>query len=149
MRRGWKRPIFRAIPMKPEDPHEPMPEDGSLEAVAVYPDLETAEEHALVAVAAEAEIWLAAAPAEGAPGFALLTESGQAPRLRAEVAAYEAEQREAAGVEPLEVPHFPAAPWLTFFWALALVVVFLLQNREPWLTDGGVSSSLGLFEAGE
>ncbi len=135
--------------MHTEDPHEPMPEDGSLEAVAVYPDLETAEEHALVAVAADAEIWLAAAPAEGTPGFALLTEVGQAPRLRAEVAAYEAEQDAARSVVPLEVPHFPAAPWLTFFWALSLVVVFLLQDRQPGLTDWGVSSSLGLFDLGE
>jgi len=102
-----------------------------------------------VAVAAEAEIWLAAAPAEGAPGFALLTEVGQAPRLRAEVAAYEADQAAARRMVPLEVPHFPAAAWLAFFWALSLVVVFLFQSREPWLTDWAVSSSLGLFDEGE
>lgn len=135
--------------MQPEDPYEPNPEDGSLEAVAVYPDLETAEEHALVAVAADAEIWLAASPAEGAPGFALLTEIGQAPRLRAEVAAYEAEQDAARSVVPLAVPHFPAAPWLAFYWALSLVVAFLFQSREPGLTDWGVSSSLGLFDESE
>jgi rhomboid protease GluP len=135
--------------MQTEETHEPIPEDGSLEAVAIYPDLETAEAHALVAVAVDAECWLAAASAEGAPGFALLTEAGEAPRLRAEVEAYEAEVRAARSVVALEVPHFPAAPWLTFSWVLALGVVFILQDREPWLTDWGVSSSLGFFDQNE
>jgi len=135
--------------MQTSNTHAPIPDDGRLEAVAVYPDLATAEAHALVAVAVDAECWLAEAAVEGAPGFALLTETAQAPRLRAEVAAYEDELRDARNVVPLDLPHFSAAPWLVFLWALSLVVVFLLQGREPGLTDGAVSSSLGLFDRGE
>lgn len=135
--------------MHPEEHDDAIPEDGSLEAVAIYPDLETAEAHALVAVAADAEIWLAAAPVEGGPGFALLTEHDQVPRVREEVAAYDAEVRDARDVAPLEVPHFPAAPWLAFFWALSLCAGFALQDRLPWFTGWGVSSSLGFFDAHE
>jgi len=66
----------------------------------------------------------------------LLAEPDHAPRIAREIAAYEREQD--PGVDtPVNLPHFPAQPWMAFLWAVALMIGFVLQSRIGGFTEWG------------
>jgi len=113
--------------------------------VGEYATLRRAREHALVISAMNLSCWLQ----RGGRGYVLSAESGLEEPIATELAAYDLEQAETSPPAPIELPQYPAGGWIALLWATSLMLVFTLQGRWGWIEDGGMSSSIGLFERGE
>ena len=108
--------------------------------VGRWPSLREADEHALVVLAMNQECRVRAE--EG--GFALEVDPAVSPAVERELQLYDSEQ---------EIPVVRFEPSVSgslklsriALWVLALVVMFGLQQRDPWMEDGLMNSTQGLF----
>ena len=126
----------------PEFPAIVLQMDGAADeliSVGRWPSLREADEHALVVLAMNQDCRVRAE--EGA--FALEVEPGVGPAVERELALYASEQMpHAAGEEP---PLTALKPSRIALWALALLVMFIFQQRDPWMEDRLMNSTEGLF----
>lgn len=108
-------------------------------SVGRWPSLREADEHALVVLAMNQDCRVRAE--EGA--FALEVEPAVGPEVERELALYASEQVPVRAVA--ESTSAALRPRRIALWVLALLVMFVLQQRDPWMEDGLMNSTEGLF----
>jgi len=108
-------------------------------SVGRWPSLREADEHALVVLAMNQDCRVRAE--EGA--FALEVESDIGPAVERELELYASEQQPVAVQE--DASSATPRPGRIALWVLSLVVMFALQQRDPWMEDGLMNSTEGLF----
>lgn len=108
--------------------------------VGQWPSLQEADEHALVVLAMNQDCRVRAEDGR----FALEVDPSVGPAVERELELYASEQQALAA--PYEAPVSESLrPSGIALWVAALVVMFGLQQRDPWMEDGLMNSSEGLF----
>jgi membrane associated rhomboid family serine protease len=117
--------------------------DGTAEElipVRRWPSLREADEHALVVLAMNQDCRVRA---EEDGAFALEVEPAARPVVEKELELYASEQLPVVAVgEPASTALQPSRIAL---WVAALVVMFALQQRDPWMEDDLMNSTEGFF----
>lgn len=121
-----------------EEPEMPAPVP-----MGEWPTIREADEHALVVLAMNRDCWIM----PGESGYAVLANPSDAPGIQREFSLYAQEQAERR--ERIDPPLFPAGVELLLLWFIALTGVFVLQERDPALTDRFCNSARALVEGGE
>ncbi len=134
-------------PTPPTDPRETGNGQGqeTFGEVGHYADEHDAHEHALIVLAMKGGVLVEPSPDDG--GFRLLAESPALPRVRGEIEAYDAEQRETASEsgttpspgDPDALPPHPVGLLWIALWCAILIATFLMQQARPGFTDLGSS----------
>ncbi len=126
------------------DPLQPL---DALAPVGHHATAAEAQEHALVILAMNLPCWVVARD----DGFDLLSEPGDLPAIRGEIAAYIRESAERPARVPAGEPGFRhPSGWPAYaIWAAVLILCFQWQVEHPSWVDRGSSSSIGLIERHE
>lgn len=127
------------------------PEDGSSSVAGFYPTANQAHEHALVVLAMGLPCSIEHDTVSDR--YLLLVETADSERILREIEAYDRESEEAAR-EPKQVPigklFSHGSGWPHYLvWAATAVLVFLLQLRDPSVTERFASTSAAIVEGGE
>jgi rhomboid protease GluP len=117
--------------------------DGTAEeliSVGRWPSLREADEHALVVLAMNQDCRVRAE--DGA--FALEVEPVLGPAVEKELELYASEQQAPVAVVEHDISG-TLRPSRIALWVLSLVVMFALQQRDPWMEDDLMNSTEGFF----
>lgn len=122
-----------------------MVEEGGLTLVGEFDSIQEANDYALVVLAMNLDCWVKMEAGGGR--FGIFAEAAFEIAIRQEFELYRQEQSEP--VRQVDPPIFESGVGLTTLWVMALVTVFLFQDRDQTLANRFCNSSLAVFDGGE